>query len=123
MSWHWLTDGIPWRFIVIRRTYIRNIRIAHACPEIAGEINRNAFWLMVGIWFYTPVFLILLPFIAMRAIGLFGEWVCNFPVPLPDFEGKRIQSVRDANAKISVEEVQRRLGMGEARVLKKKHSA
>jgi hypothetical protein len=108
MSVNWFTDKLPWRFLVIRRNYFRNAQIARACPEIKGEINRNAFLLMVALWVWVPLGLLMLPFLIMRTVGgwvtdlRFGRW-------LPDFEEMRIQSVREANAKVSPQEVMRRL--------------
>ncbi len=44
MTGRWVTDLLPWRFLVPRRNYFRNARIARVCPEIRGEVNRIAFF-------------------------------------------------------------------------------
>lgn len=119
MTWNWFTDGIPWRFLVIRRNYFRNIRIAHVCPEIRGEVNRNAFLLSVSLWVYVPLAIILAPFFLMR-------WVSDAVLDMkalrifPHFERLRQKSVLEANAKIPPEEVRRRLGETYPRLLRKK---
>ncbi|MET3924584.1 hypothetical protein [Devosia sp. 2618] len=124
---HWITDKLPWRAIVPQRGYFRVRRIAAACPEIRGELNRASFWRGARASLAVPV---LIPLVPVAILHLAFAWLARWTEDgidwardkLPDFSGRIDDAVCAAHAKLSIEEIRERIGEPVARILSKKPS-
>lgn len=107
---------LPWRYLVPRPRYFQSLKIAKACPEIRWHINRNAL-LTAG---FGAGVSIALPFLCL---GLALEWLADLlkkPIRLiPDFEGMRIETTREAHSILPVDEIRERIGLPVARIITK----
>lgn len=99
---------LPWRFLVPRKGYFKGLKIADECPEIRTHIDRIAI--------YSLGCMIL-------KVALFGAFVAIYPLiriadkakrllaALPDFEGKRVEAIREAHEIVPPEEIRMRIGL------------
>lgn len=122
---HWITDKLPWRFIVPQRGYLRIRRIAAVCPEIRGELNRASFWRGARASLALPVLIPMVPVAILHLVFAYlARWTEDgidlVRAALPDFGGHIDDAVHAAHKKLPIEEIQERIGEPVSRILSKK---
>jgi len=117
-----VTDSLPWRFIVPRPRFFRNIYVAHKIPEVKRQINRQAFLKFAE----YVTFAVLSP--ALLIIGILYAilWALDsflkpgrFPI-IPPFDEWQREAVEEARAIVPFDDMKERLGENQPRILSKK---
>jgi len=104
---------VPFRYLVPRPGYFRMLRLARSCPEIAGNVNREAVLKLTGFLVALPyyflwllVFPLLVPAVAVVAVAL----VLTQVRPRPRWIADRVSRNSDAvTAVLSADGMRRRM--------------
>lgn len=107
--------AIPWRYLIPRRRYFQTLRIARACPEISGHMDRIALYGAAEILVMLPLFPIILLWLPI-------EWLLRkITVPrLPDFNQMRCDEVEAAHRIVPLREIRRRMGLPDTTIITRK---
>lgn len=119
-----LTDCLPWRFIVPRRNFIRNLKIASRVPEVKHQINRQAALRLAEYAWYavlSPLLLIVAALYVLQGALVWFLKPGRFPIT-PPFDDWQNETAKEAQDIVPMEVIRDRMGGEVPRILSKKPS-